>query len=203
MKLILASNNANKLREVREILEGTGIEVLSQKEAGCDFEVEETGTTYEENARLKAMAVVRATGLPAVADDSGLEINAMDGAPGVYSARYGGQFGSRYSHDGVFGLIQSEIGDNPDRGARYCCSVVCCFPDGRELTAFATTEGAISQEMRGTGGFGYDPIFLLPDGRTMAELTEDEKNAISHRGRAFRELASQLAEMKNVGDKLC
>ena len=197
MKLILASNNKDKLREIREILDGSGIEVVSQREAGCDFEVEETGTTYEENARLKAMAVVRVTGLPAVADDSGLEINAMDGAPGIYSARYGGQFDTPYCHDGVFGLIQSNIGDDPDRGARYCCAAVCCFPDGRELRAFATTEGEIAREMRGEGGFGYDPIFLLPDGRTMAEHTEEEKNAISHRGRAFRELARQLTEMKN------
>ena len=194
MKLILASNNANKLREVREILEGTGIEVLSQKEAGCDFEVEETGTTYEENARLKAMAVVRATGLPAVADDSGLEIMALDGFPGVHSARFAGE----RPYDEVCRDLQKRMDVCPDRGARYCCSVVCCFPDGRELTAFATTEGAISQEMRGSGGFGYDPIFLLPDGRTMAELTEEEKNAISHRGRAFRALAEQLKEIDYV-----
>ena len=193
MKLILASNNLNKLREVREIMAGTGVEVLSQREAGCDFEVDETGTTYEENARLKARAVVEATGLPAVADDSGIEIRAMGGGPGLHTAR----FRNDRPIAEVFADVCARIGDDPDRAARYCCAVVCCFPDGRELKCFATTEGEIARALRGEGGFGYDPMFLLPDGRTMAELSEDEKNAISHRGRAFRELARKLSEMKN------
>ena len=193
MKLILASNNANKLREVREILSGTDFEVISQREAGCDFEVEETGNSYEENARIKAQAALRATGLPAMADDSGIEIAAMDNGPGIYSSRFAGD----RSYPEVFTDIWQRIGKNPDRSARYCCAVVCCFPDGREYRAFATTEGEISREMRGTGGFGYDPVFLLPDGRTMAEHTPEEKNAISHRGRAFRALAEQLKNGEN------
>ena len=188
MKLILASNNRDKLREIREILADTDIEVLSQREAGCDFEVEETGSTFEENAWLKAAAVTKATGLPAVADDSGIEINAMGGGPGIYSSRFAGD--RPYSE--VMADVVARIGDNPDRGARYYCAVVCVFPDGREISVSGTTEGEIAREMRGTGGFGYDPIFLLTDGRTMAEITEAEKNAISHRGRAFRKLAEQL-----------
>ena len=197
MKLVIASNNPGKLREIREIMDGSGIEVLSQREAGCDFEAEETGRTFDENARIKALAAMRATGLPAAADDSGLEINAMEGAPGVYSSRYCGD----RSYAETCRAIIENINGCPDRGARYCCAVVCCFPDGREVHCFATTEGEISRELRGTGGFGYDPMFLLPDGRTMAELSEDEKNAVSHRGRAFRELMKQLREGGFIADK--
>ena len=188
MKLVIASNNPGKLREIREIMEGSGIEILSQREAGCDFEAEETGTSFDENARIKALAAMRVTGLPAAADDSGLEVNAMHGAPGVYSSRY---CGSR-TYEETCREIISLVNGCEDRGARYCCAVVCCFPDGREIHCFATTEGQVSEELRGSGGFGYDPMFLLPDGRTMAELSEDEKNAISHRGRAFRELLKKL-----------
>ncbi len=151
MKLILASNNKDKLREVREILDGSGIEVVSQREAGCDFEVEETGTTFLENARLKALAAMRATGLPAAADDSGLEVNAMGGGPGVYSSRFCGDRSYPEACRDIIGRVEGHA----DRRARYCCAVVCCFPDGRELTAYATTEGEISRELRGTGGFGY------------------------------------------------
>ena len=190
MKLVLASNNPGKLREIREIMAESGIEVLSQREAGCEFEAEETGTSFDENARIKAMAAMRATGLPAAADDSGLEVNAMGGAPGIYSSRYCGE----RSYAETCREIIAKVEGSPDRGARYCCAVVCCFPDGREIHCFATTEGEISRELRGNGGFGYDPMFLLPDGRTMAELTENEKNAISHRGRAFRELMKKLKD---------
>ena len=191
MKLVIASNNKGKLREIREIMAESGIEVLSQREAGCDFEAEETGSSFTENARIKAMAAMRATGLPAAADDSGLEVNAMDGGPGIYSSRFCGERTYAEACREIIGIVDAKDGD---RGARYCCAVVCCFPDGREISCFATTEGEIAREQRGSGGFGYDPMFLLPDGRTMAELTEDEKNAISHRGRAFRELLRRLKE---------
>ncbi len=190
MKLVIASNNKGKLREIREIMSGSGIEILSQKEAGCEFEAEETGRTFDENARIKALAAMRATGLPAAADDSGLEVNAMDGAPGVYSSRYCGDRSYEETCREIIGIVEG----NEDRGARYCCAVVCCFPDGREIHCFATTEGQIARQLRGSGGFGYDPMFLLPDGRTMAELSEAEKNAISHRGRAFRELLKKLKD---------
>ena len=197
MKLVIASNNKGKLREIREIMAGSGIEVLSQREAGCDFEAEETGTTFTANARIKALAAMRATGLPAAADDSGLEVNAMDGGPGVYSSRFCGD----RSYAEACREIISIVDGTPDRGARYCCAVVCCFPDGREITCFATTEGEIARELRGSGGFGYDPMFLLPDGRTMAELAPEEKNAISHRGRAFRELLRKLKDGEYDADQ--
>ena len=190
MKLVIASNNKGKLREIREIMAGSGIEVFSQREAGCDFEAEETGTTFTENARIKALAAMRATGLPAAADDSGLEVNAMDGGPGVYSSRFCGERTYAEACREIISIVDGKT----DRGARYCCAVVCCFPDGREISCFSTTEGEIARELRGSGGFGYDPMFLLPDGRTMAELSEEEKNAISHRGRAFRELLRKLKD---------
>ena len=188
MKLVLASNNPGKLREIREIMAGSGIEVLSQREAGCDFEAEENGKSFDENARIKALAAMRATGLPAAADDSGLEVNAMGGAPGIYSSRYCGEKTYAETCRQIIGIVNGA----DDRGARYCCAVVCCFPDGKEIHCFADTQGEIARELRGSGGFGYDPMFLLPDGRTMAELREEEKNAISHRGRAFRQLLKKL-----------
>ena len=188
MKLVLASNNQGKLREIREIMAGSGIEVLSQREAGCVFEAEENGKSFDENARIKALAAMRATGLPAAADDSGLEVNAMGGAPGIYSSRYCGDKTYAETCRQIIGIVNGA----DDRGARYCCAVVCCFPDGKEIHCFADTQGEIARELRGSGGFGYDPMFLLPDGRTMAELSEEEKNAISHRGRAFRQLLKKL-----------
>lgn len=195
MKIVLASNNAGKLREIREILEGTGIEVLSQKEAGCSLDPEENGTTFRENALIKARAVMEATGLPAMSDDSGLEVNAMDNGPGIYSARYGGEL----SYDIKCQMIIDNVGNNPDRGARFVCAAVCVFPNGDELCADGVIEGTIGYEARGEGGFGYDPIFV-PEGYTLstAEISEEEKNAISHRGKAFRQLATQLTDyMKN------
>lgn len=189
MKLVIASNNQGKLREIREIMEGSGIEVLSQREAGCEFEVDETGTSYEENARIKATAAMRATGLPAVADDSGIEIEAYGWGPGIHSHR----FLNGRSYPEACRDIVKELQGRTDRAARYCCAVVCCFPDGREICAFATTEGEIAHAVSsGRTGFGYDPMFLLPEGRTMADLSEEEKNAISHRGRAFRQLLEKL-----------
>ncbi len=189
MKLVIASNNQGKVREIREIMAESGIEVLSQREAGCEFETEETGSSYYENARLKALAAMRATGLPAVADDSGIEIEAYGWGPGIHSHR----FLNGRSYPEACRDIVSELRGRTDRAARYCCAVVCCFPDGREIHAFATTEGEIAQTVSGgSGGFGYDPMFLLPEGRTMADLSDAEKNAISHRGRAFRQLMKKL-----------
>lgn len=191
MKLILASNNANKLREVREILAGSGMELISQHDAGCDFEVEETGETFEENAFLKADAVVKASGLPAVADDSGLEVDALGGAPGVRSARYTG------SHDNTDlnrrRFLLAQIGDAENRGARFVSAICCVFPNGDVIRARGTCEGTVAYDMRGENGFGYDAVFI-PEGykKTMAELSADEKNAISHRGRALRQFADEL-----------
>ena len=188
MKLILASNNRDKLREIRELLADTEVEILSQSEAGLHLEVEETGKTFTENARLKAEAAMRASGLPAVADDSGLEVNAMGGGPGIYSARYCGDEG----YESTCRKIIANVGDNPDRGARFCCAVVCAFPNGDEISTFGVMEGSIARELRGENGFGYDPIFI-PTGmdRTTAELSQEEKNTISHRGAAMRQFAEK------------
>ena len=190
MKLILASNNKDKLREIREILDGTDIEIIPQREAGCDFEAEENGETFFENARIKALAAMNATGLPAVSDDSGLEVAALFGRPGVYSARYGGEDAS---YGEKCAMLLSELEGNTDRSARFVSAVVCVFPSGDEITAEGVMQGFIARAPAGSGGFGYDPIFI-PEGcdRTTAELTEDEKNAISHRGKAFREFADKL-----------
>ncbi|NCB51851.1 MAG: RdgB/HAM1 family non-canonical purine NTP pyrophosphatase [Clostridia bacterium] len=191
MKLILASNNANKLREFGEILEGAGIEIISQREAGCDFEVDETGATFEENAFLKAEAVMKATGEPAVADDSGLEVDALGGEPGVHSARYTGSHDDTDENRRLF--LLSKLESEEHREARFVSSICCVFPNGDVLRARGTCEGVIARDMRGENGFGYDALFI-PEGydKTMAELSADEKNAISHRGRALRKFADEL-----------
>ena len=189
MKLILATNNRDKLREVREILADTDIEVVSQSEAGCHFEAEETGTTFTENARIKAQAACAATGHASVADDSGLEIFALGGEPGVYSSRFGGDV----PYTEKCRMLIERLAPYEDRSARFVSAVVCVFPSGDEIAVEGEIRGRIGYEMRGEGGFGYDPIFL-PDGydKTTAEITEEEKNAISHRGRAFRAFAKEL-----------
>ncbi len=189
MEIVLASNNADKLREIREILGPMGITVVSQSEAGCHFEAEETGETFEANARIKARAAGAATGRPCVADDSGLEVNAMDNGPGVYSSRFCGDRSYRETCREIVSIVDG----SDDRGARFRCAVVCVFPNGDELTAEGVIEGTIGHVFEGEHGFGYDPIFV-PEGHThsMACLTDAEKNAISHRGRAFRAFAEKL-----------
>ncbi len=200
MKLILASNNMNKLREFRELVAGMDIELISQREAGCDFEVDETGTTFEENAYLKASAVTAATGCAAVADDSGLMVDALGGEPGVYSARYGP------GHDATdaerYGYLLSKLGDEKNRSARFVCCICCTMPDGTVLRSRGECEGEILSAPRGTNGFGYDPVFRpLGQQRGMAELTPEEKNAISHRGKALREFIKILKEHMNADNK--
>ena len=192
MKLVLASNNASKLREMRELLADAGVEVLSQREAGCDFEVEETGSTFEENAWLKAAAVTKATGLPAVADDSGIEINAMDGGPGIYSARFTGSHAD--SDDDRNRYLLERLKGVENRRAKFVSCVCCTFPDGTVLRSRGECRGSIGYAPRGAGGFGYDPLFLTDDvpGKTTAELDPAEKNRISHRGRAFRAFKEEL-----------
>ncbi len=191
MQIILASNNKDKLREVREILSPLGIEVVSQSEAGCRFEAEETGTTFTENARIKARAAMEATGKPCVADDSGLEVNAMGGGPGVYSSRFCGDAGYPETCRRIMEIVDKQ--GNGDRGARFVSAVVCVFPDGREIDCLGTVEGSIGHVYEGEHGFGYDPIFVPEGGaHSMACLTDGEKNAISHRGRAFRQFADKL-----------
>ncbi len=193
MKMILASNNAHKMSEMRAILADLGVELLSQREAGCDFEVEETGTTFEENAYLKAIAVTRATGMPAIADDSGLEVDYLNGEPGVYSARYSGSHEHTDAQRNEYLLNKLEGVPLEDRTARFVSSICCTFPNGDVLRARGTMEGKILFAPEGENGFGYDPLFLA-DGQSVTNglLTAEQKNAISHRGKALRMLQEKL-----------
>lgn len=184
-KLVMATNNANKLREAREILAPLGIEVISQREAGADCEPEENGTTFAENALIKARAVYDIVKLPTIADDSGLCVDALDGRPGVYSARYAPK-GEECQK------LLEEMKDVPDnnRAASFKCTIA--YIENNEVHSFdGICAGCIGHEMRGTNGFGYDPVFMVGE-RTMAELTADEKNAISHRGAALKALYDYL-----------
>ena len=197
MKFVLASNNENKLREMRSLLAREGIELISQRQAGCVFAVDETGSSFEENAYLKAIAVTRATGLPAVADDSGLMVDALDGAPGIYSARYTGNHADTDAARTAF--LLEKLGDAENRSARFACAICCTFPNGDVLRAYGECPGSILTAPRGVGGFGYDPVFLpLGADKSMAELPEEEKNEISHRGRAMR---SFIGELKKYYEK--
>ena len=192
MKLVLASQNQKKLRELREILSHLGMEVVLQSELGVQIDVEETGTTFLENAWLKARAVKKATGLSAIADDSGLVVDALHGAPGIYSARYGGP---GLDDIGRYQLLLRQMEGKENRACRFVCSIACCLEDGTEIDAEGICEGIVGTEPKGEGGFGYDPVFFLPNlGRSMAELTAEEKHAISHRGNALREFAKKMEE---------
>ncbi len=184
MKLVVASRNKNKIREMREILSALSIEVVSEEELGLDLDVEETGTTFEENARLKAAAALAASGLPAVADDSGIEVAALDGRPGAYSARYGGD--RAHSDKERYELLLEEMQGKTDRRARYVSAICCLFPDGTEICTRGECPGELLTAPEGTGGFGYDPIFFMPgEGVTMAQLSPERKNEISHRAIAL------------------
>jgi len=196
-RLVLATRNAHKLGELRRILDEAGLEV---ELVGVDAfpgvaDVAETGTTFAENALLKAHATAQATGLPAVADDSGLCVEVLGGMPGVFSARWSGQHGADRAN---LELVLAQIADLPDerRTAHFTCAAAIAFPDGTDRVVEGFLQGTLLRSSRGTGGFGYDPIFL-PDGgsRTTAELEPAEKDAISHRGQAFRALAVELATL--------
>ena len=196
MKLVLASANPDKAAEIVAILGAAvpGLD-LAPRPAGL-ADVDETGATLLENARLKAAAVAAATGEPAVADDTGLAVDALDGAPGVWSARFAGE-GATYA-DNVARLLAELDGVAPDRRtARFETVALVCWPDGREVVATGAVEGVIATGPRGSRGFGYDPVFVPSegDGRTFAELLPLEKHAVSHRGRAFRALAAELANL--------
>ena len=192
MKLILASNNASKMKEMRSLLSDLDVELISQREAGCDFEVEETGETFEENAWLKAVAVTRSTGCAAVADDSGLMVKALGGAPGVYSARFTGSHED--SDEARNAFLLKKLEGEADRRAKFVSCVCCVFPNGDTIRTRGECHGSIAYSPKGENGFGYDPLFLTDDypGLTTAELTPEEKNAISHRGRAFRQFKEEL-----------
>ena len=172
MKVVLASHNQKKMVEMKAILSQMGVEVLSQAEVGVDLEPEETGTTFEENARIKAQAVMQATGLPAIADDSGLMVDALGGDPGVYSARYGGP---GLDDTGRWQLLLKNMAGESNRACKFVSVICCAFPDGGEVMARGECPGILAQGPSGDGGFGYDPLFYLPQlGQTMAQLTPAE-----------------------------
>jgi len=193
--VVIASTNAGKIAEVRQIIAGLPVVLVTRDEVGGWPEVEETGDTYLANALLKAHAVAAVTGRAALADDSGIEVDALDGAPGVRSARFAGEQAT--DEDNNARLIASLDGVPPERrGARYRCVAVLVTPEGDEIAGVGSCEGRIGFEARGTGGFGYDPWFIPePESRTMAELTAEEKHAISHRGKALRGLADKLRDL--------
>ena len=191
MDLVFATGNAGKLREAAEIL-GAGYRVLSPADVGlAGFDVEETGTTFRENSLLKARALWQACGLPCFADDSGLEVDALGGAPGIYSARYA----SDHNFASNIDRLLAELNGVEDRSGRFRCVVTLILPDGKPHFFDGACEGSIARERHGSGGFGYDPVFVpdLYPNLTMAELSEDAKNAISHRGVALRLMATYLA----------
>ncbi len=189
MKLVLASKNENKLREMRDILSAYGVEVCRQADVGVDIDVEETGATFEENSRIKARAVMEASGLPAIADDSGLCCEGLNGGPGVYSARYGGP---GLDDAGRYRLLLQNLSGQP-RGAKFVSVVTCCFPNGDVLTGRGECPGTIAFAPVGDGGFGYDPVFFLPSlKKTYAQLTPAEKNAVSHRAKALEAFRAEL-----------
>jgi XTP/dITP diphosphohydrolase len=197
-RVVLATRNGHKVRELQTILadltEELDLEIVGLGEFPDVAEVVETGVTFAENATLKAVAATRATGLPALADDSGLAVDVLGGAPGVFSARWAGTQGQ----DGAnLELLLGQLYDVPDehRGAAFVCAAVLALPDGTVVVREGRMPGALAREPRGDNGFGYDPILVVEgDSRTSAELTFEEKNAISHRGKAFRELAADLRQ---------
>ncbi|MBQ3105315.1 MAG: XTP/dITP diphosphatase [Lachnospiraceae bacterium] len=194
-KIIFATGNADKMKEIRKILEDLPAEVMSMKEAGIDVEVEENGTTFEENAILKAKAVAKAAGTIVLADDSGLEIDRLGGEPGVYSARYMGEDTSyRIKNKNLIDRLEGVVKE--ERTARFVCAIAAVFPDGSVETATAAVEGYIGYEERGENGFGYDPIFYLWESDlSTAQLGMEEKNEISHRGKALKMIKEKLKDV--------
>ena len=188
-KIVFATGNEGKMKEVRAILSDLGLPVLSMKEAGISLDIVEDGTTFAQNAMIKAKAVHAACGEIVLADDSGLEVDAMNREPGIYSARWMGEDTSYLVKNAA--IIERLNGlSGAERSARFVCAIAAVFPDGQTAESYGTIEGEIAHEPAGAGGFGYDPIFWLPErGMTTAELTPEEKNAVSHRGNALRMMA--------------
>ena len=194
--IILASNNKDKVKEVKEILKG--YDIISMKEAGIDVDIEENGTTFEENALIKARAIMKLTGQITMADDSGLEIDYLNKAPGVYSARFMGHDTS-YDIKNKARIQKLEGVKGSDRSGRFVCAIAVCFPDGREIVKRGTMEGLIAEEIKGDNGFGYDPIVYLPEyGKTSGELAPEEKNKISHRGKALALIKEELDKSEEL-----
>lgn len=196
-KIIFATGNEDKLKEIRAILNKPDIEIISMREAGITDDIEENGSTFSENSLIKARAVSERTGFPAMADDSGLEVDYLNGEPGIYSARY---LGRDTGHDKKNAYILEKLSGVKDeeRGARFVCAASLVLPNGREFVRMGVMEGRIAYEAKGSNGFGYDPIFFLPEyGKTSAELSPEEKNRISHRGKALMQIKELIGELKN------
>ena len=190
MKYVLATHNPGKLKEMGAILARFGVEVVSPKDLGLTVDVEETGTTFAENAMLKAKAICAAAHLPAIADDSGLCVDALNGGPGVYSARYGGD---GLDDRGRYMLLLNNMRGQTTRAAHFACAIACAFPNGDTLTAEGRCDGTIAFAPMGEGGFGYDPVFFVPEkAKTFGQLTAEEKSNISHRGKALKSFAEKL-----------
>ena len=195
MKVVLASKNPHKLVEINKITEKFGFELVLQSQLGVDIDVEENGTTFEENSFIKADAVMKATGLPALADDSGIAVDALNGEPGIYSARYG--FDPSLDDRGRLELLLKNTEQVPDgqRQAQFVCVITMVTPDGQVFQARGEIHGELTREPRGENGFGYDPIFFYPPlGKTTAELSAEEKNAVSHRANALKSFYEKLKE---------
>ena len=189
-KFVLATHNPGKLKEMGAILAQFGVEVVSPRDLGLTVDVEETGTTFAENAMLKAKAICAAAQLPAIADDSGLCVDALNGGPGVYSARYGGE---GLDDRGRYMLLLNNMRGQTTRAAHFACAIACAFPNGDTLTAEGRCDGTIAFAPMGEGGFGYDPVFFVPEkAKTFGQLTAEEKSAISHRGRALESFVGKL-----------
>ena len=190
MKLIIASNNAHKLEEIKAILGDKFEEIVSIKESGIDHETIEDGQTFMENAIKKAREIVEISGCCAIADDSGICVDALDGAPGIYSARFSGEHGNDEANNA---LLLEKLKGNSNRNAHYTCAMALVYPDGRTVCAEGIFEGVIAEVPAGEGGFGYDPLFYLPEyGKTVAQLGTDVKNKISHRAKALEDLLKKL-----------
>lgn len=192
MKIIVATSNAGKIREIKKIFSDENVEILSMSEVGIDIEIEENGTTFEENSLIKARTISKLTGEISLADDSGLCVDALGGAPGIYSARYAGENAT----DGErIEKLLSELSDVDDRKAKFVSVISVVCPDGLELTACGEVKGKIAKEVFGNGGFGYDPVFISDElGKTFGEASCDEKNEISHRARAINKMYKMMKE---------
>ena len=197
-RIIFATGNQGKMKEIREILQDLNIEVVSLKDIGLEADIEENGTTFEENALIKAKAIMELTGEVVMADDSGLEVDYLGKAPGVYSARYLGEDTS-YTIKNNHIIKELEGVEGKDRSARFVSVIACVMPDGTTLTTRGTIEGLIGYEEKGENGFGYDPIFYVPEyGCTTAELSMEQKNAASHRGKALRKMKEVIQKKYQI-----
>jgi len=194
-KIVFATTNAGKIKEIKEILSDFDVEVASMKEMNITADIEENGATFEENSLIKARAVSKLTGLPALADDSGLEVDYLNGEPGIYSARYLGR-DTDYDYKNNYIIKKLKDAKDEERSARFVCVISLVLPDGREFVKKGVMEGRIGYEIKGENGFGYDPIFYLPEyGKTSAEISAEEKNKISHRGKALSAMKELIASL--------